>query len=110
MSSHTRYRVSNGNSSRTKQTSNYGDTLLTSVIYIHGHYHERGDGVIDSPSSTTELQTPQAVSGSERGGDEDRDVDTICGCGPFKPKSMQKYSNPKWYLAVMSVCAIVQGE
>lgn len=108
MTSCVKYGVSNADASRTSGLPKYDDVFLTSVIYLHGHYHER----VEETPAAVELQTTKTGSATTDTNidSEDHNVDTSCGCGSLRPKSMQRCASPRWYLLVLSLCAVIQGE
>lgn len=61
-------------------------------------------------SATLQLNGKDLALSLPSGGDEEEAVDTRCGyTASCKPKWLQVCANPKAYLVVASLCAIMQG-
>lgn len=65
---------------------------------------------VSGSSATLQLNGKDLASSPRSDGDEEEAVDTRCGyTASCKPKWLQVCANPKAYLVVASLCAIMQG-
>jgi hypothetical protein len=63
-----------------------------------------------SASAVGEKTGPEKTHNGTIQYDADRDIDTQCGYGSWKPACLQKCNNTKTALLVLSIFAVIQGE